>query len=357
MAFSVEKLLGWFRENKRELPWRGTKDIYKIWLSEVMLQQTQVATVIPYYRRFLEHYPGVRELAKAGGESVLKLWEGLGYYNRCMNLHKAARIIEDRFWGEVPDTPGEFASLPGVGPYILAAVMSIARGYPLPAVDGNVIRTYCRLNGVTDDVRKPAVKNQITKELEKIIPPKSPGNFNEAMIELGALICLPKKPLCDACPLNPDCVARITSQTGRIPFKSPRKKAPLYKVSIAVILKGEKFYIQKRPLGGHLGGMWEFPGGKQKGKESPEQTLLRECREELGTEVTIIEKLSNIHHAYSHFKIEMDVFLCRLPHDGDITPSHDQPSRWISIEQLQEFPFPGANHKFFPALKKLFQRI
>lgn len=357
MAFPVKKLLEWFRENKRELPWRGTDDIYKIWLSEVMLQQTQVVTVIPYYRRFLQHYPGVRELAKADGESVLKLWEGLGYYNRCMNLHKAARLIESQFGGEIPGTPEEFAPLPGVGPYILAAVMSMARGYPLPAVDGNVIRVYCRFQGTADDIRTAAVKNRIKKELEKIIPLESPGEFNEAMMELGALICLPKNPKCETCPLNPGCRARLTAQVDLIPFKSPGKRTPLYKVSIAVIVKGDKFYIQKRPLGGHLGGMWEFPGGKQKGKESPEQTLSRECREELGTDVTIIEKLSNVHHAYSHFKIEMDVFLCRLPRDEAITPTHDQPSRWIAIEQLQAYPFPAANHKFFPALKNFFQRI
>jgi A/G-specific adenine glycosylase len=358
MAFPVERLIDWFQKNKRDLPWRNTKNMYKTWLSEVMLQQTQVTTVIPYYQRFLQQFPNVKKLAQADSEAVLKLWEGLGYYNRCLNLHKAARLIESRFDGEIPETPEEFKELPGVGPYILAAVMSMARGFPLPAVDGNVIRVYCRFKGIADDARRPAVKNRITKELGKIIPIKYPGDFNEAMMELGALICLPRNPRCGSCPLSRDCVAKLTSRTGLLPFKSVRKEVPRYNVSIAVILEGGKFYIRKRPPGGHLGGMWEFPGGKRKGKESPEQTLIRECREELGAEVRIIEKLSNVRHAYSHFKIDMDVFLCKLPYKKDISAlPQEQPFRWITIDQLHEFPFPGANHKFFPALKVFLKGI
>ncbi|MFC2156002.1 A/G-specific adenine glycosylase, partial [Acidobacteriota bacterium] len=263
MVFPVKRLIDWFHENKRDLPWRGSMDIYKIWLSEVMLQQTQVTTVIPYYHRFLREFPDVKSLAGADEESVLKLWEGLGYYNRCRNLHHAARKILSHFKGNIPDTPETFSSLPGVGPYILAAVMSMARGYPMPAVDGNVIRVYCRFIGIKENIRQPKVIKRITEELEKIIPAESPGGFNEAMMELGAILCSPKKPACSACPLNRECVARLTSQQDVIPFKSAPKKAPRYRISIAIILKGAKFYIQKRPAGGHLGGMWEFPGGKR----------------------------------------------------------------------------------------------
>lgn len=353
MTFPVERLINWFQKNKRQLPWRGVGDIYKTWVAEVMLQQTQVTTVIPYYLRFLEHFPSVKHLAAASEDAVLKLWEGLGYYNRCRNLHQAAKIIENRFNGTIPGSPGEFGALPGVGPYILAAVMSIARNYPLPAVDGNVIRVYCRFTGITDDIRKPAVKLRIMKELTQIIPAAAPGDFNEAMMEIGALLCSPVNPVCSACPINPACTAHLTAQVKNIPFKSPAKKTPLYRVAIAVILKEKKFFIQKRPAGGHLGGMWEFPGGKQKGNETPEQTVVRECLEELGAKIEITGKLSEIHHAYSHFKIDMHVFLCRPAAGETIAPAHHQPWQWIGIDRLHEFAFPGANHKFFPALEKV----
>lgn len=347
----IDELLRWYRANRRDLPWRSTRDIYKTWLSEVMLQQTQVTTAIPYYHRFLERFPTIEALAKADQDEVLKLWEGLGYYGRCRNLHRAAKLVVSRFQGQVPRTPQEFASLPGVGPYIQAAVLSIVENLPLPAVDGNVIRVYCRFKGIEEDIRKTAVKSRITRELKSIIPHESPGDFNQALMELGALVCTPKAPACGACPLSRRCAAKKTSRVGNIPFKSAKKKVPTYRVSIGVILKGDKFYIQKRPAYGHLGGMWEFPGGKAKEGETPDQALLRECREELTGEIFIVEKLARVQHAYTHFRIDMHVFLCR-PGTQDIRPLHGQPFRWIGIDQLDEFAFPGANHKFFPTLKQ-----
>lgn len=353
MNFPTQRLIRWFLKNKRALPWRGSGEaqgIYQVWVSEVMLQQTQVSTVIPYYRRFLERFPTIHDLARASEDEVLKLWEGLGYYNRCRSLHRAAQTVVSRFKGQIPETPEEFKSLAGVGPYIQASVMSIARNRPIPAVDGNVVRVCCRFYGIREDVRKNRVKARIKKELQEIIPPAAPGDFNQALMELGALICTPHNPRCSDCPIQEGCFARQTDQVEQIPHKSPRKRVPKYQVSIAVILKGEKFYIQKRPSTGHLGGMWEFPGGKAKEGETPAQALVRECKEELGTEVNIIEKLTRVHHVYTHFQIDLHVFLCRLSGE-DIHPTHHQPFRWITIHQLEEFPLPGANHKFLPALK------
>jgi len=352
MNFPVDELSDWYEKHKRELPWRGTGDLYQVWVSEVMLQQTQVATVIPYFRRFIKRFPNVRVLAGAEEEDVLKIWEGLGYYGRCRNLQKAARLIVVKFNGEIPTDPHEFDLLPGVGPYILGAVMSIAVGHPLPAVDGNVTRVYCRLQGITDDSGRSTLKTLAIKELGRVVPKDNPGDFNQALMEIGALICTPRSPRCPDCPLKKACVAFQTSQVDIIPYKEPTRRVPRYPVSIAVILQDNRFYIQKRPPEGHLGGMWEFPGGKAGPGESPEQALLRECREELGVEVTIRQKLAFVKHAYTHFQIDLTVFLCTLPAlERDFTPRQAQPFAWITAEQLEKLPFPATNHKFFPALK------
>jgi A/G-specific adenine glycosylase len=320
-----------------------------------MLQQTQVTTVIPYYQRFLQRFPTVCLLAEGTEQEVLKLWEGLGYYSRARNLHRAARKVTAEFGGEIPETPGTFQSLPGAGPYITAAVLSIARNLPLPAVDGNVLRVYTRFRGIGQDIRKTAVRNSIFHELKEIIPPNSAGDFNQAFMELGALVCIPQAPHCTACPLHETCIAFTTDTVNCYPYKSPYGKVPGYRVSIAIILEENKFYIQQRPSKGHLGGLWEFPGGKSKKGETPEQTLFRECREELACDIEIIKPLPKVRHAYSHFKIELTPFICRLK-SADVQPRENRPFRWITIAQLDAYPFPGANHKFFPQLRAFFKQ-
>jgi A/G-specific adenine glycosylase len=354
----VKKFLKWYGKSKRGLPWRSTKDVYAIWVSEVMLQQTQVATVIPYYFRFLERFPTVEHLARAEEQEVLKFWEGLGYYSRGRNLHQAAKKVMTEYNGKIPGEPEEFRKLPGVGPYIMAAVLSIAFNIPLPAVDGNVMRVYTRFRGIGDNIRKNATRNRIFKELQEIIPAEAAGDFNQAFMELGALVCLPKVPKCRNCPLREECTAYNDRAVDRYPFKSPLKEVPEYNVSIAVISKGDRFYIQKRPSEGHLGGLWEFPGGKAKEDETPEEAILRECKEELGTGIKIIKKLALVHHAYTHFKIHMSVFICVLTNgEGDVHPPEGVPFQWITVDQLDDYPFPKANHKFFPILREYFTSI
>ena len=332
------------------MPWRLTSDIYSVWVSEIMLQQTQVNTVIPYYKRFMKQFPTIRHLAEADEQDVLKLWEGLGYYSRIRNLHNAARIIIKDHHGEIPETPEEFQKLPGVGPYVSAAVLSIARNLPIPAVDGNVMRVVTRFRTIPDDIRKSATRNLIFNQLKEIIPTDTPGDFNQALMELGALVCTPKTAHCSKCPLKKECIAFKTYTVDRYPYKSPPGKVPQYRVSIGIIFKEDKFYIQKRPSKGHLGGLWEFPGGKSEKNETPGQTLHRECREELNCDVEIVKPLPVVRHAYSHFKIEMYPFICRLK-SGDVHPPGNLPFRWITVDQLDEYPFPGANHKFFSQLR------
>ena len=350
MPFPIKKLLAWYRKSKRDLPWRGTKDIYAVWVSEIMLQQTQVNTVIPYYHRFLERFPTVADLAGAPEQEVLKLWEGLGYYSRARNLHRAAKHVVEKFNGEIPRIYDDFLALPGVGQYVAAAVMSITCDSPLPAVDGNVLRVFSRFTASAEDIRKTSTRDRVFKELKEIIPLASPGDFNQAVMELGASLCKPQNPKCPDCPLRDECRAYLNNTVAEFPYKSSLPKAPEYNVSIAVILRQGKFYIQKRPSEGHLGGLWEFPGGKAEPGESPKAALLRECKEELGTEVKIIKKLALVRHAYSHFKIKMSVFLCRLEDETVQLPEGPE-SRWITNDELDQYPFPKANHKFFPALK------
>jgi A/G-specific adenine glycosylase len=353
MGFPVKKLLGWYGKNKRDLPWRGTKNIYAIWVSEVMLQQTQVTTVIPYYFRFLERFPAVEHLALASEQEVLKSWEGLGYYSRGRNLHRAAKKVMTEYSGKIPGDPGEFKKLPGVGPYMMAAVLSIAFNIPLPAVDGNVMRVYTRFRGIADDIRKTMTRNRIFKELQAIIPVEAAGDFNQSLMELGAVVCLPKVPKCTVCPLGQDCTAYIDRALERYPFKSPLKEVPEYNVSIGIISKRDRFYIQERPSEGHLGGLWEFPGGKAKEGETPEEALLRECKEELGTDLKIIKKLALVHHGYTHFKIHMSVFVCALAGEAEeVHPQVGAPFQWITVDELEKYPFPKANHKFFPILRE-----
>jgi A/G-specific adenine glycosylase len=344
----VPALLRWFERNRRDLPWRRAHDIYSVWVSEVMLQQTQVNTVLPYYRGFLKRFPTLRRLAAASLQDVLKAWEGLGYYSRARNLWLAARRVREEFHGRIPVTYDGFRSLAGVGDYIAAAVLSIGRGLPLPVVDGNVLRVVCRWQGIQGDILRAATKKQVHSSLSAIIPDIAPGRFNEALMELGALVCTPKNPLCPKCPLRLGCFAFSNVCTGDLPLKGKKKAVPTYRVALAVIRRDRKFFIQQRPEKGHLGGLWEFPGGKCLAGEAPEQTVVRECREELRVGVKVLSKLAVVPHAYTHFRIVLHVFICKLCSGVPRTP---QSHAWIESGELGKYPFPAANHKLFPTLK------
>jgi len=348
-SVAVPSLLRWFARHRRDLPWRGRRDLYAIWVSEVMLQQTQVNTVLPYYRRFLKRFPTLKQLATAPLQDLLKVWEGLGYYSRARNLWLAARRVFEECHGHVPETYDGFRSLPGVGDYIAAAVLSIGCGQPLPVVDGNVLRVVSRWQGITGDIGMAATKKKIHAFLGTIIPAKSPGRFNEAMMELGALVCAPKNPLCRQCPLRYGCFAFKNDRTGYLPVKDKKKPVPTYSIALAVIVRGGRAFIQQRPEEGHLGGLWEFPGGKCLLGERPEHAVVRECREELGIEVEVLTKFAEVRHGYSHFRIILHVFACRLANGR---PKTLRPHAWVKSAELKDYPFPAANHKFFTRLKE-----
>lgn len=344
MSYSfAEDLLQWYHIEKRDLPWRQTSDPYRILISEIMLQQTRVDTVIPYYRRFLEAFPSVGDLARAERQAVLKLWEGLGYYSRCRNLHDAAKTIVTQFDGRVPSSYGDITSLKGIGPYTAAAVLSIAFQKKYAVVDGNVIRVLARFYGITDDIRSASVKKTIQNYADSLIPDKNPGDFNQSIMELGATICKPRQPECSACPVSAECIAANTARTKEIPYKSSGKKIPHHQIAVGMIVNSRgELLIALRPDDAMLGGLWEFPGGKKEKDETLEEAVRRELKEELGVDVRVLKKFKTLKHAYSHFKITLHAFWCTIA-EGTPEPKSSVELKWVAPAQLDEYPFPKAN--------------
>ena len=253
-------LLEWFRDNARRLPWRDEPTPYHVWLSEIMLQQTRVAAVLDYYKRFLAEAPDIAALAALPEERLMKLWQGLGYYSRARNLQKAAQVIVERYGGQFPSDYGAVRALPGVGDYTAGAICSIAFGQPVPAVDGNVLRVYARLRGDGGDITTPQMKKNVTQALEEVIPVRSAGAFNQALMELGATVCLPHgAPLCQRCPARDFCAARAQNQVNELPVKAPKRPRRVEKRTVWLIFHENRVALRRRPARGLLAGLWEFP--------------------------------------------------------------------------------------------------
>lgn len=344
-------LLQWYDLNRRDLPWRRTTDPYRIWVSEVMLQQTQVDTVIPYYDRFLKLFPDLKTLADADLNDVLKAWEGLGYYARARNLKQAAAVVLTEHQGCVPQNEDDFRALPGVGDYIGAAVLSIAFQKPFAVVDGNVKRVLARLLLIDEPVNNAKGHKPFSAAADCLLARREPHLFNQAMMELGALVCRPKNPTCGPCPLQRFCRAYGEKQIDSFPRRIQNAKIPLYPIAAGVVCKKNRFLITRRKPKGLLGGLWEFPGGKILKGETSEAACLREIREEVNLDVEVTEHLTTVKHAYTHFKIIMDVFVCRYV-KGRIRLNGPDDFRWISIGQTDAYPFPKATLKVLPHLSK-----
>ncbi|UCH24043.1 MAG: A/G-specific adenine glycosylase [Deltaproteobacteria bacterium] len=341
----------WYQKHHRKLPWRQTKDPYGIWVSEVMLQQTQVNTVLPYYREFLEHFPDLKSLAAADLQTVLKVWEGLGYYARARNLHRAARVVAEAFDGIIPANWQDFRKLPGVGDYIAAAVLSIAFNQPYAVIDGNVKRVLARLRRIESPVNKSSSYKIFRDAADKLLDPENPATFNQAIMELGAVVCTPNNPKCACCPLQRDCLAYRTSMVEGYPKKLKAAPLPLYHIAVGVVAKNNQVLITQRKPEGLLGGLWEFPGGRIERDEDPETACIREIKEEVNLIVKIDSYVTRVKHAYTHFKIVLDVFCCRYIR-GKVKLNGPVDHRWIRLNQIDKFPFPKANHKFIPYLKR-----
>lgn len=343
-----KQLLKWYSKYQRDLPWRHTKDPYKIWLSEIMLQQTQVETVIPYYMKWLDKYPTLKNVAEADETILLKSWEGLGYYNRCRNFKKATTNIMKEHEGQIPTDYDSFIKMPGVGEYIAAAVLSIAHDQSHQALDGNIIRVMSRFlkRKKLSPYNRKIIKNHVQMWMEF----GSPGDINQALMDIGSQVCKPNQANCYKCPLENSCMASQTDSPEIYPSPKLKKQIPNYDVVTGIIWKNDKLLILQRDEKNHLGGLWEFPGGKMKNGESHVQTLTREIKEECGFDVDVQSKIGSIKHIYSHFSIKMTSFHCVSKNNSTLNTT--QPYKWIKPTQIKDLPFPKANHKLFAILNK-----
>jgi A/G-specific adenine glycosylase len=355
-------LIEWFRQTYRDLPWRHDRSPYRVWLSEMMLQQTRVETVIPYFNRFLDRFPAIDDLSAAPLGDVLKLWEGLGYYARARNLHKAAKVIVDDLHGEWPRTVEGLMALPGIGRYTAGAIASLAFSEHAPVLDGNVIRVLCRVFAIRRDPKDVKVREELWQLAEKLLPLSRPGRggqgvrgeageFNEALMELGATVCTPRNPKCDVCPLAKYCEAKKRDLQDQLPIKTKRKPLPHHDVTAAVIRKKGRLLIAQRPLGGRLGGLWEFPGGKVESGETLKQCLRREIKEELSIRIKVGRQITSIDHAYTHFKITLHAFECELM-SGKPQALQVQDFKWVRMNELKKFAFAKTDLRIISALVK-----
>jgi A/G-specific adenine glycosylase len=343
-------LIRWFEKNKRDLPWRNTKNPYHIWVSEVMLQQTQVVTVIPYYHRFLKQFPTVASLAAAPQQTLMKAWEGLGYYSRAGNLQHAAKTIVETFNGQLPETRDELLTLKGFGPYTAASVASLAFGEDCAVLDGNVMRVLTRLFAIADDITQPKTKAALQTLADDLLPKGQSALYNEAMMELGATVCTPKNPACAKCPVQKFCKAYAAETVLNFPVKKKAAPIPHNHIAIGVVRKAEKILIALRPAEGLLGGLWEFPGGKLKAGETLAACCKREVEEETGLAVRVlVPEFATVRHAYTHFKITLHAFECDYV-SGVAKPKASQKIKWVLPQELKEYAFPKANRTVIDAI-------
>ena len=337
LAFSYGPLLSWYREHKRDLPWRKNKDAYRIWISEIMLQQTRVEAVKPYYFRFMEHFPTVEALANAPDEELLKCWEGLGYYSRARNLKKAAIVIMEEHDGKIPASREALLALPGIGSYTAGAIGSIAYEIPAPAVDGNVLRVLSRVLGSYDDILKQSTKKKVEELVSDVLKSGEAGDYNQALIEIGAIVCVPNgAPLCDRCPFSTVCAAKEHGLIDELPVKTPKKKRRIEEKTVLLLQDGEKIAIRKRGPQGLLASLYEFVNVPGKLEKAEVEALFGHMVED--------ESVPDAKHIFSHVEWHMNGYLIsadKLP--DTLCDGTEEPIIYVTYEELQEkYPIPAA---------------
>ncbi|MGD8192006.1 A/G-specific adenine glycosylase [Brevibacillus ginsengisoli] len=336
-----QDLLGWYDSVKRDLPWRKDKDPYRVWVSEIMLQQTRVDTVKPYYENFMTKFPTVEALADAPEEEVLKSWEGLGYYSRARNLQTAAREVKATYGGRVPDTLEKILKLKGIGSYTAGAILSIAYERVEPAVDGNVMRVFSRLLYMTDDIAKPATKTKFEHIVKQVIPEGRAGDFNQALMELGATVCAPRNPQCLTCPVFDYCLARREGVQEELPVKGKAKAPKPVSLLAVVVSKGDEYLINKRPEQGLLANLWEFPMVEESPELDDEEAIQAFLARQYGVTVRNLMYTANVQHTFSHLQWNLDVYHAEYV-DGEIKPSS---ARFVKKEELDQYAFSVAHQK------------
>ncbi|MEO0458678.1 MAG: A/G-specific adenine glycosylase [Cyanobacteria bacterium P01_A01_bin.114] len=345
-----KSLRRWYADCGRDLPWRRSRDPYAIWISEIMLQQTQVKTVIPYYERWLAQFPSVETLAAADQQQVLKAWEGLGYYARARNLHQAAQQIVERHQGQFPDSFEDAIALRGIGRTTAGGILSAAFNQPVAILDGNVKRVLARI--VALDRPPSKALDPLWQLSEQVLDPKYPRSFNQALMDLGATLCTRHNPACLLCPWQTHCAAYRQNRQSEIPMTEARGPLPHKHIGVAVIYDSEgRILIDRRKQEGLLGGLWEFPGGKIEPNESVEDCVRREIKEELGIEIEVQNRLITIEHAYTHFKVTLNVFNC-VHLSGTPKPIECDEVKWVTLNDIDQYPFPKANGQIIEAIKQ-----
>jgi A/G-specific adenine glycosylase len=337
----VPTLLDWFSRHRRPLPWRRDRDPYRIWVAEVLLQQTRVVQAIPYYERFLRAFPSVAALADAPLERVLKVWQGAGYYARARHLHAAARRLVATSEGRLPRTALELEELPGVGRYIARAIAALAFDGRDIALEANGLRVAARWTREEGDVRSEAVRQRLERTLREALGARTAGVFTEAVMELGETVCRPTDPDCEHCPLGRYCRAyRELDAPSELPRRPASRRRPHVRAAVVVLTDPEgRWFVQRRAPRGLLGGLWEFPGGKVEAGETPEEAAARELREETGVRGARLERVGVVRHAYSHFSVELHVYR------GRGRPRRRSAARWVSPAALLRLPIPKATEK------------
>jgi A/G-specific adenine glycosylase len=338
-----QDLISWFKREQRDLPWRKDQDPYKVWVSEIMLQQTRVDTVIPYFNRFVEWFPTIEELADADEDKVLKAWEGLGYYSRVRNLQSAVKEVKEKYQGKVPNTPEEISKLKGVGPYTAGAILSIAYSIPEPAVDGNVMRGLSRILSIWEDIAKPSTRKVFEQAVRELISHEEPSEFNQALMELGALICTPTSPSCLLCPVREHCQAFNEGVQNELPVKTKKTKQRNVDLACAILTDEDgNFLIHKRPPNGLLANLWEIPNVElhlplERNREQA-ATLFQENH---GLEIELEKVLGQIEHVFSHLVWNITVYRGFIK--GDIP----QQAEWkmISREEMEDYAFPVSSQR------------
>ncbi|UIE40585.1 A/G-specific adenine glycosylase [Leptodesmis sichuanensis A121] len=343
-------LLAWYYQHGRDLPWRRSRDPYAIWISEIMLQQTQVKTVLPYYDRWLAQFPTLQSLAIADQQQVLKLWQGLGYYARARNLHRAAQEIVSHHDGVFPKDFKTIMSLPGIGRTTAGGILSAAFNQPVAILDGNVKRVLARLIALPVPAAKAIA--QLWQLSEALLDPIHPRDFNQALMDLGATVCLPRQPNCQICPWQSHCRAFHSGIQNQLPMTETRPPLPRKVIGVAVIWNDQQqILIDRRRQEGLLGGLWEFPGGKVEPDETIAACIQREIREELGIEIAVGDRLITVEHTYSHFHVTLNVHHCQYV-SGEPQPIECDEVRWVTLAEIDQYPFPKANIEIIKALRE-----
>ena len=347
------QVLSWFQQNGRALPWRESYSPYEVWISEIMLQQTQVKTVVPYFLRWMGRFPDPAAVAAAGERDIMLAWEGLGYYARAKNIQRTAQVLVSNFGGRIPSDFNALLALPGIGRYTAGAILSIAFNLDFPAVDANAARILRRLFNRPNSSVLGNSETALRKLAAEILPQGRARQFNQALMDLGATICLPESPRCDCCPLAEFCEAKKRGLSGLESGSNRGRHATPIAVSVGVIVRDGRVFIQKRPAGGLMPYLWEFPGGKIKERESPKKAVVREIEEELGIGVRPVEKLTLIRHSYTRFRVVLHAYLCEL---CDLLPQKEPvprasvECRWVPPAELAFYPFPAANRRLIGIL-------